>query len=424
MNSTVFDLMKSLNRSKTAYHAAACAAEQLEAKGFVRLEECNPWHLAPQGKYYVMRDGSALIAFCLGKNPGGFRVVASHLDSPCLKVKGGAVTYVGGCAKLNVERYGGGLYYSWLDTPLCLAGRIVSYDNESGSLHATLIEDEHKVVIPSLAIHFNREANKELSLNPQIDLQPVVSLDENFKLYFEAEDKKEVLERDLFLVNAAEPYLAGFEEELLVSPRIDNLTSAFASVAALDGAERDGVPMIYLADNEEVGSQTKQGAGSDFLYATMARVAAAYEQGLDDMLPHSFMVSCDNAHAIHPNHPEKSDPTNPVKLGGGIVIKHHANQNYTTDAFSSAIFKAILKRAGVPYQDFYMRADMPCGGTLGAISSSQVSIRSVDIGLPQLAMHAATETMCANDYLHLIHALQAFFQATITAQACDRVVLR
>ncbi|MBQ8351742.1 MAG: M18 family aminopeptidase [Clostridia bacterium] len=421
---TIQELMHALDRSKTAYHAAACAAEELEKKGFSRLEESEEWSLVAGGKYYVIRDGSALIAFCIGQRAGGFRVVASHLDSPCLKVKGNAVTTVGGCAKLNVERYGGGLNYSWLDIPLCLAGRVVSYDEETGRLSSHLLEDGHRVVIPSLAIHFNREANSGLTLNPQIDLQPVVSLDEAFKFCLDSEKGKHILERDLFLANATEPYLAGFDEELLVAPRIDNLTSAFASVAALGEGYDEGVALIYLADNEEVGSRTKQGAGSDFLYAVMARVANATGQTLETILPQSFMVSCDNAHAIHPNHPEKSDPTNPVKLGGGVVIKHHANQNYTTDAFSSAVFKAIMNRAGVAYQDFYMRADMPCGGTLGAISSSQVSIRSVDIGLPQLAMHSATETMCVRDYTCLIEALKAFFETSIRTDSYQELTLQ
>lgn len=421
---TIKELMQALDYSKTAYHAAACAAEKLDSKGFVRLEESEAWSLVAGGRYYVLRDGSALIAFCVGKQTGGFRIVASHLDSPCLKVKGNAVTVTGGCAKLNVERYGGGLNYSWLDIPLCLAGRVVSYEKASGRIASHLVEDEHKVIIPSLAIHFNREANGAFTLNPQVDLQPIVSLDEKFKLYLEAEKGKEILERDLFLVNAAPSYLAGFANELLVSSRIDNLTSAFASVEALDGGADAGVSMIYLADNEEVGSRTKQGAGSDFLRSVMSRVADAAGQAVEALLPHSFMVSCDNAHAIHPNHPEKSDPTNPVKLGGGVVIKHHANQNYTTDALSAAVFKAILKESGVPYQDFYMRADMPCGGTLGAISSSQVSIRSVDIGLPQLAMHAATETMCVQDYQYLIDALRAFFQTNIRAGSYRELTLQ
>lgn len=423
MQKMIQELMNDLDYAKTAYHAAARAADKLEAHGFVRLEECNIWQLARGGKYYVVRDGSALIAFCIGRSGSSFRMVASHLDSPCLKVKGDAVTFSGGCAKLFVEKYGGSLHYSWLDIPLCLAGReIIGEQGENGRrLYSRLITEKHTVIIPSLAIHFNRDANKGLTLNPQTEMQPIVSLDENFRLYPEAEN---VLERDLFLANAAKPYLAGFDDEMLVSPRIDNLTSAFASVAALEEIPEDGVALIYLADNEEVGSQTKQGAGSDFLRAVMLRITDTLGERAECVLARSFMVSCDNAHATHPNYADRSDQATPVKLGGGIVIKHHANQNYTTDAFSAAVFKAILQKKQIPYQDFYMRADMPCGSTLGAISSSQVSVRSVDIGLPQLAMHAATETMCAADYVKLVDALRAFFAASIQTNSYQDVMIQ
>ncbi len=416
---SIFNLIKDLKESYTAYHTVSRSAGELEKEGFLPLEESAVWHIKRGGKYYVIRDGSAMIAFAVGEKSGGFRIVASHTDSPCLKVKGSKVITANGYAKLNVERYGGGLNYSWLDIPLKLAGRIVSYDTESGKITSKNTASEYTTVIPSLAIHFNREANSSFSLNPQVDLQPVVSLDTNFCL----EDEDGVLEKDLFLVNAAEPYLAGANQELLVAPRLDNLTSVFASLEALKNSGETGISMIYLADNEEVGSRTKQGAGSDFLRATMMRVADALDESIDLLLPQSFLVSCDNAHAIHPNHPEKSDAAEPVRLGGGVVIKHHANQNYTTDAFSSAVFKAILQKANIPYQDFYMRADMPCGGTLGAISSSQVSVRSVDIGLAQLAMHSATETMAAEDYQTLVRALSAFFGTTIHTEMYNQIEL-
>lgn len=414
-------LMQDLAQAYTAYHAVAQVAKRLETDGFILLEEGNPWQIKRGGKYYVIRDGSALIAFVIGAKAGGFRIVASHTDSPCLKVKGNTAISSNGYVKLNVERYGGGLNYSWLDIPLRLAGRVVSHDPENGRVTAKNVVSDYKTVIPSLAIHFQREANTSLSLNPQVDLQPLVSLDPNFCL-----DEKEadgVLERDLFLVNAMEPYLAGAAEELLVSPRLDNLTSAFASIEAIRGAGENGISVAYLADNEEVGSRTKQGAGSDFLAITMTRIADALGETIELLLPKSFLVSCDNAHAVHPNHPEKSDAANPVRLGGGVVVKHHANGNYTTDAFSSAVFKAILQKADIPYQDFYMRADMPCGSTLGVISSSQVSIRSVDIGLAQLAMHAATETMAIGDYEILVRALSAFFAASIHTETYNQAKL-
>lgn len=424
MEPVIGQLMNQLNISKTAYHAAAEAARMLTEAGYERLEEQDTWSLRRGGRYFVVRDGSALIAFCIGREAGGFRIVASHLDSPCLKIKGEAVSYAGGCAKLNVERYGGCLNYSWLDIPVQIAGRVIVAEAEHRHLRAEVVTEPHRMVIPSVAIHFNRDANSTLTLNPQVDLQPIAALAEKFVLNIAHEMPGDVLDADLFVVNAQEPYLAGYHDEFLVSPRIDNLTSAFASLAALDGAGEYGTAVAFLADNEEVGSETKQGAGSDFLRATLARIAESLGESFTRALPHSFLVSCDNAHAIHPNHPEKSDPTNAVRLGGGIVIKHHANQNYTTDAFSSAVFKSILKQAGVPYQDFYMRADMLCGGTLGTISSSQLSIRSVDIGLAQLAMHAATETMCVADYPRLIDGLRAFYAADLHADGYDTVDIR
>lgn len=419
-NGFLHRLMDLIEAGKTPYHTVALCEKELIKAGFLRLDEGEAWQLERGGRYYVVRDGSAMVAFSVGEKSGPFRIVASHTDSPCLKIKGDKpVCDANGYLKWNVERYGGPLLYSWLDIPLVLAGREVRYEPETGKLTATLVESEHKSVIPSLAIHFNRDANSALSLNAQTDMQPVVSL---FASGYEGDPA--VLGRDLFLVNAASPYLAGAQDELLVSPRLDNLVSVFTSLMALAEAENDsGVSMILLADNEEVGSHTKQGADSDLLARTMSRVAQALLEDIDTLLCRSFLVSCDGAHAVHPNRPEKSDPANPVRLGGGVVIKHHAGQNYTTDGFSEAAIKAILGKAKVPYQDFYMRADMPCGSTLGAISATQVSVRSVDIGIPQLAMHSATETAAAEDCLHLYRALSAFFAADLCMSSYDTGVL-
>lgn len=411
MQAMLTKLMSQLKNAPTAYHAAAVAARELDARGYTRLEAADAWDIQNGGKYYVTRNGSALIAFVIGKKKGAFRIVASHLDSPAFAVKGNPVTTVGGVQKLNVERYGGALNYTWLDTPLYLAGRVVRFDEKTNALSTELVLDTHKYLIPSLAIHFNREANSSLALNAQIDMQPIFGLGEN--AWPPASFGENIVESELFLVSATEPYLAGAKDELLVSPRIDNLTSAFGSLEALEGAGDTGVSVAFLADNEEVGSRTKQGAGSDFLASVLRRIAAALSMDLDRALASSFLVSCDNAHAIHPNHPEKSDPTNHVLLGGGVVIKHHANQNYTTDAVSAAVFKSILKKENLPYQDFYMRADMPCGSTLGAISSLQVSVRSVDIGLAQLSMHASVESMAVSDYRALIRALSAFYSSSL-----------
>ncbi|MBQ8175368.1 MAG: M18 family aminopeptidase [Clostridia bacterium] len=419
MQTDIRTLMQRIDRAKTPYHTVELCAQILEAQGFSRLDEASEWQLVRGGRYFAIRDGGAMVAFCIGKQTGGFRIVASHTDSPCLKIKGEKPVFENGYLKWNVERYGGTLLYSWLDIPLVLAGREVRLDPETGSLQATLVEETRRSVIPSLAIHFQREANAALSLNAQSDMQPVLSLD---AAVYEVDES--VLGRDLYLVNATAPYLAGGKDELLVSPRLDNLVSVFASVEALSGAGDSGISMILLADNEEVGSHTKQGADSDILSRTMHRIAESLGESMNMLLSQSFLVSCDGAHAVHPNHPEKSDSANPVRLGGGVVVKHHAGKNYTTDGFSEAVVKAIMQKADVPYQNFYMRADMPCGSTLGAISATQVSVRSVDIGIPQLAMHAATETMGVADYGYLVRALHAFFASDFRMPSYNTGVLK
>lgn len=413
MNTSIKNLMISLDRALTPHHATEIVAARLTEAGYERLTEGAAFSLRRGGRYFLLRDGGALIAFAVGQKTGGFRIVASHLDSPCLKVKGDPVTCVGGCQRLNVEVYGGPLLYSFLDIPLCLAGRVVCYDSAARRIEARTFCDPHKLVIPSRAIHMNREANKALSLNPQTDLQPIVSLSPDFSFEKLLGEQGEVLSYDLFLVPASQAYLAGFSEEFLVSPRIDDLVSVFASVEALAAAGDAGISLVYLAGNEEIGSGTRQGAGSDFLSSTLRRVAAALGEDADPLFDRSYLISCDNAHAVHPNHPENSDPTNEVRLGDGVVIKHHANGNYTTDAFTEGVFRALMKEADIPCCDFYMRADMPCGSTLGAISQGQVGIRSIDIGLPQLSMHSACETMCAADYPVLVSALSAFFASDL-----------
>ncbi len=405
------NLTEFLEKSKTAYHACDNAAEMLISDGFAELKENEEWKLKTHGKYFVRRDGSALIAIKIGEN-FSFNIVASHADSPCFKIKNSPEMSVDNYVKLNVERYGGGINYTFLDIPLTIAGRVILTDGNT--YEAKTFTSAKTFVIPSVAIHFNRAANDGIKLDPQVDMSPVVSIIEKGGLNAELEkfaDGKKIADCDLYVVSAQKPFTAGYSDELLCSPRIDNLASAYTSLVALTNSKEKAINLCYIADNEEVGSQTKQGAGSTFLLKTVERIAAALGKSddLNKALADSFIVSDDNAHAVHPNHPELSDPTNHVILGNGLVIKHHANQNYTTDGFSSAIFKGILDKAGVKHQDFHMRSNLPCGGTLGAISSSQLSIRSVDIGLPQLAMHSATETMCVADADEAIKGLTEFY---------------
>ena len=419
-------LTQFLENSYTAYHACDNVKEILLENGFSELKENEVWNISEGGKYFAVRDGSSVIAFTMGKN-FGFNIVASHSDSPCFKVKFGSDLKSDNYKKFNVERYGGGLFYTWFDRPLKLAGRIIVKDGNT--LKNVLFTSSKTFVLPSLAIHFNRNANDGFKLNAQTDMSPIESVIGSEDIRSEinaAACGKEVIDCDLFIVSAETPFSAGLQDELLCAPRIDNLTSALSSVEAIISASPKAINVAYIADNEEVGSHTKQGAASKFLFDTLKRIALSLKKSEEEFsaaLANSFIISADNAHAVHPNHPELSDPVQRVKMGEGIVIKHHANQNYTTDAFSSAVIKTVFKDAGVKYQDFYMRSDLPCGGTLGAISSAQVSIRSADIGLAQLAMHSAVETVFAADYDEMRKGLTAFYSLSFNSDGYDTLTI-
>ncbi len=407
------DVLNLLEKSKTPYHLTNEIKSVLSANNFVELDEKKPFVIKKNGRYYVSRNDSALIAFSVGEELNGYNVVASHTDSPCFKVKLGKALTSAGTVKLPVEQYGGGLRYSWFDRPLKLCGRLCG--EIDGKILSTLYQSEERFVIPSVAIHFRRNVNESFAVNAQTDCPPLFALGGDagaLKAHLEKAFPGKLLDCDLFLVCDQEPFTFGINNEFACSPRVDNLTSCVASIKALlNSANSSFINVVYLADNEEVGSRTKQGAGSKFLFDVIERINRALDydaEHLQTALSNSFMVSCDNAHAVHPNHPEFSDMTDSVLLGNGIVIKHHANQNYTTDGLSSAMFKNILIKNEVPYRDFYMRSDLPCGGTLGAISSSQLSINSVDIGIAQLAMHSAAETFALKDYFAIEKGLTAF----------------
>ena len=397
-------LLKFLETSLTAYHAVENAKKFLDEKGFLALDERGNWNLKEGGKYFVTRGGSSLIAFTFHQK-GNFKVIASHTDSPCFKLKE-SPEMKGDFTRLNVEPYGGGLYYTFFDRPLRLAGRLVKEEN--GRLTASLYTSDKTYVIPSLAIHMNREANKEFSPDPQTDLLPLYALGEA--------SLEPAIARDLFVVPDQKPFVSGANDEFLSSPRLDNLTSVYASLDAITKKTK-GVCVAVLFDNEEIGSHTRQGAGSDFMKATLKRIAFAQgktEEEFMGTLSSSLLVSLDNAHSLHPNHPEKCDPTNRAIMGGGVVIKAHANGAYTSDALTSDAIKKLFQGTGVKYQCFYNRSDMQSGSTLGCISLSQIGIPSVDLGLAQLAMHSAVETFAMADYEELTKGLSAFYQSNLT----------
>lgn len=411
-------LTEFLNASYTAYQATENARQLLLENGFLSLSETEDWALEENGKYFVERNGSSLVAFTVGAlDDFSFKIVASHTDSPALKLKENAVSLTGAYAKLNAETYGGGIWYSFFDRPLKIAGRVVV--NEGGILKSENVASEYFVTVPSLAVHMNRGVNEGFSVNAQTDLQPLFALSENGETpdFLSGITEKEVVSYDLYLVNADMPYVFGRNGEFLASPRIDNLTSVCSSLEALTAhGESGGVCVAACLDNEEVGSQTLQGAGGDFLENVLRRIAYALK--FDDneyykALAASFLISLDNAHAMHPNHPEKCDPTNKTTMGGGVVVKSHANKAYTTDALSSAVIKTIFKKAGVKYQTFFNRSDMRSGGTLGAISLSHAGILSADLGLAQLAMHSASECFAKADYEELLNGLTAYYSSNI-----------
>ncbi len=404
-------LLTYLKTSYTAYHAAENAARELKEAGFVPLAEQDLWQLTAGGKYFVRR-GASIIAFVAGTRKG-FSVVASHTDSPCLKLKENAALSDANFTRLNTEGYGGGLWYTFFDRPLKLAGRIVC--EEDGRLVSKTYESAFNVVLPSLAIHMNRDANEKFSPDLQTEL-PLLSLG---KKQFD-EIVKGAVSYDLFAVPAEEPFFSGADGEFFSSPRIDDLSGVYASLTALKTAKGQKTLVAACLESEEIGSRTRAGAASDFLRSVLDRIQNALYPS--DMVPSyasdSFLVSLDNAHSLHPNHPEKCDPTNRAVMGGGIVIKGHAGGAYTTDGMSSAVIKTVFGRAGVRYQTFFNRSDMRSGSTLGAVSLGQISVPSVDLGLAQLAMHSAVETMACSDYRELVRGLAAFYGADITFD-CD-----
>ena len=414
------NLMHFLRESYTAYHACGSVKQKLEENGFIQLTENRDWSLCEGGKYFVMRGGSSLIAFTVGGlDEFSYKIVATHTDSPALKLKENPVIKkAGDCATLNVETYGGGVWYSFFDRPLKIAGRVVR--RVGRSLKTETVTSPFCVQIPSVAIHQNREANDKFSVNAQIDLQPLCALmGEGFDTadVLKKAVGENVVSHDLFLVNADMPYRFGMNNEFLASPRIDNLASTYAGVQALLSAtETNGICVLAMMDNEEIGSLSAQGADGDFLETTLRRIA--YALRFDDnefykALAASFLLSVDNAHAVHPNHPEKSDPVNGPKLGGGIVIKAHANKAYVTDALSSAVLKTVFDDAGVPYQNFYNRSDVRSGSTLGSLVTRHIGMAGADIGIAQLAMHSACESMAVADFDVMLKGLAAYYATTL-----------
>lgn len=421
------ELMAFIKKSPTAFHVVNNFSQMLEKSGFTKLNERDKWKLKTNGKYYVTRNDSSIIAFRMPENEDfyNFQISAAHSDSPAFKIKENPeMIEDSNYVTLNVEKYGGMLMAPWLDRPLSVAGRVIIKDRNT--LKPVLINvDRDLCVIPNLAIHMNRDANNGIKYNPQKDMIHLfgeIYSKDKFKEIIAKEagtDAETIISTDLFVYNRELGTIWGADNEFISAPRLDDVMCAYSCINALIKSKetnKESVNVCAVFDNEEVGSTTKQGADSSFLADVLSRISMCKGKDNEDFVracASSFMLSADNAHAVHPNYKEKADPTNRPYMNKGIVIKYNANQKYTTDAVSAAIFKEICKKAEVPVQSYVNRSDIPGGSTLGNISNSHISLNTVDIGLAQLAMHSPYETAGIKDTELMIKAVKKFYETAI-----------
>ncbi len=412
------DLLTFIDQSPSPFHAVDTLAKTLSAAGYTRLSESSPWHLAPGGKYFVTRNGSSLLAFRIPRADfTGFLFSASHSDAPTFRVKENAeMEGPDGYLRLNTEGYGGMLCAPWLDRPLTVAGRALVQKGDTIETRLVYV-DRDLLMIPNVAIHMNREANNGYKYDLKCDMVPLLGLGKSKGAFKAAVAQAaacapaDILGWDLVLAPRQKGLIWGMENEFISSPRLDDLQCAYGCFQGfLTAADSDSVPVFALLDNEEVGSRTKQGADSTFLSDLVDRICAALGRDRATAVANSFLVSADNAHAVHPNHPEYADPTHRPAMNNGLVIKH--GSRYATDGAAQAVFAALCRKAGVPVQQFFNRSDLAGGGTLGNIANAHVSMNTVDIGLPQLAMHSCFETAGVKDTDYLIQAMAAYYSAT------------
>ncbi len=420
------DLMSFLDDSPCNFIAVKNIADRLENNGFIKLDTKDKWNIAKGGKYYVTQNDSAIFAFVAGDDPvNGYKIITAHSDSPGFRIKPAPEMLCdGNILKLNTEVYGGPILYTWFDRPLSIAGRVILRSDNPLHPETRLIKfDRPLLTIPHLAIHYNRNVNEGNPLSKQKDMLPVIAHinsageKDNYILNLVAEklevDPETILDFDLTLYDTTPACLVGVNNEFLTSGRIDDLSMAYSAMEALINSEDTKMMRVMaIFDNEETGSGTKQGACSPVLTHILQRINKTL--GGDDetyirAIASSFMVSADNGHAIHPNYPEKQDPTNHPVLGGGPVIKINANCKYMSDADSAAVFRTICEDAGVPYQYFVNHSDVAGGSTLGNKLTAQIDLRGVDMGAAQWAMHSVRETASAKDMIYIIKAFTQFY---------------
>ncbi len=408
--------MSFLDASHSTYHAVQNLTNLLNEAGYTQLCEGEEWSLAPGGKYYLTRGGTALVAFRIPEGKvKGFAMSASHSDRPTFKVKENP-ELCGTYTRVSTEKYGGMLISTWLDRPLSVAGRVV-VETENGVQSKLVDIDRDLLLIPNVAIHMNRTANDGYKWNPAVDTLPLAG-GKNAKGKLEQLLKKaaggKILGHDLYLYIRQKATNWGVDKEYISAAALDDLACAWCCTQGfLNAQESESIPMLCVFDSEEVGSASRQGAASRLLESAIQRICAARNLDEQVLLANSFMVSADNGHAVHPNHPEYADANNAPVLNGGVVLKFNANQRYATDGISAAVFRKICQSAGLAVQTYCNRADIPGGSTLGNISLSQVSVPTVDIGLPQLAMHSCYETTGVQDVLDLEKAMTRFYSTTL-----------
>ncbi len=422
------ELLGFLDNSPSCYHVVSNFSEMLKQQGYTALQEQDKWDIQPGGKYYVTRNGSSIIAFRVPQTlTGGFLMAAAHSDSPTFKIKANPEhSAVGHYIQLNTEKYGGTLMSTWFDRPLSVAGRVLVRENGRIVIKPVCV-DRDLLVIPSVAIHMNRVANDGMKFQANVDTYPLFGDEQAAGAFMAAVaqaagvDKEAILSHDLYLYPRQKGTLVGFEEQFMLVPKLDDLECAWSLMHGfLRAEEGESLPVCCVFDNEEVGSDTKQGAASTMLRDILRRIVLSLgydEEKLLTMLAQSFLVSADNAHARHPNHPEYADGDNAPFMNKGIVIKYNANQKYATDGVSAAIFTSVCQQAGVPTQVYANRSDLPGGSTLGSIANTHVPVSTVDIGLAQLAMHSVCETGGVRDLAWLESAMAAYFGKTLVKTA-------
>lgn len=417
------ELLQFIAQSPSAYHVIDNLKKRLRASGYTELAEHEHWEIKTGGKYFLTRGGTSCIAFRVPEGPArGFMLTASHSDSPCFKIKENPERAAGRYLQLSTEKYGGMLMAPWFDRPLSVAGRVM-VDTENGIETRLVNIDRDLLIIPNLAIHMNRAANDGVKLLPNIDTLPLLGsiAEKDCFLPLVAEHAgcraEQILGHDLTLYVRQPGTLLGAREEYVAGPKLDDLACVFASLEGfLAAAPAQSIPVLCVFDNEEVGSETRQGAASTFLRDTLLRVTQAL--GLADgellqMLDQSFLLSCDNAHAQHPNHPEFSDPGNCPYVNEGVVLKFNANRRYVTSGVSAALYRKLCQKACAKVQVYANRSDLPGGSTLGSIASTLVPIEMADIGLAQLAMHSCYETAGVEDLFDMVNICRELFSSSV-----------